>query len=169
MLPSFVLPPKTVAVPPPFRFRPLQGEARNVTFSRGAPSSHGQTDSQRSGLRYESKVHERLSLLLSDYVASPYFHFIDDSGHRTLIPDGVVHLPRPIIFEIKLTHTSDAWWQLRKLYLPLYERRFNHTPVLIEVCYHYDPRTPFPEETVLIDDPREFSRLDAIGVFRWKP
>lgn len=55
--------------------------------------------------------------------------------------------------EIKYQHTSDAWWQVEHLYLPVL--RWAFPPDLwsfarVEVVKWYDPAVAFPERVSLI-------------------
>jgi hypothetical protein len=50
------------------------------------------------------------------------------------------------IVEIKLQHTSAAWWQIRQLYEPVLRRIYtNYTFSAMEIVKWLDPQTPFPE------------------------
>jgi len=53
-----------------------------------------------------------------------------------------------LIVEVKLTHTANAWWQLRKLYEPVVKALTNHShPVyVVEICKSGDPLISFPEK-----------------------
>ena len=58
------------------------------------------------------------------------------------------------IVEIKLRHTSDAWWQIRSLYEPVVRRIFGkeweYLP--IEIVKWFDPHTKFPERLEFVKD-----------------
>ena len=94
------------------------------------------------------------------YVASPWFLF-KEAGRETprwCQPDGLLFLPysgQIIIVECKLKHTSDAWWQLKMLYLPVIAKAFPEhlwKYGLCEVVRWYDPDVFFPEAIRLIPD-----------------
>ena len=75
------------------------------------------------------------------------------------------------IIEIKLSHTADAWWQMRRLYQPALEKMF--PPSIwaysaLEIVRWYDPRVAFPEPIRLVGSPDEL-RPNEFGVHIWKP
>lgn len=117
------------------------------------------TGRRLEGIRYERKVHEYLSSLYGDrYIASPWLRFYTGGAWRWCQPDGLLLDPargRLTIVEVKYQHTSDAWWQIRKLYQPVLEAIF--PPALwaydaCEVVKWFDPATIFPEKTVLAQE-----------------
>lgn len=143
--------PRKVDVPPPVRFNPIVGVPQNVRFGPDIFFGHrrrGLSAAQKAGLLYEDKVQRELTESNSEYIASPTIHFNDDSGARTIIPDGLLNLPgRVIIVEIKSQHMPEAWWQLDQLYRPVIQQRRPLCPVLcLEICRSYDPAMPFPAE-----------------------
>lgn len=118
------------------------------------------------GVIYERKVQAHLLERFAHlYHPSPWFTFWDSGGtpgresRRWCQPDGLLLDPwlgTIIICEIKYQHTSDAWWQLRRLYLPVVRAAFPATLWSIsclEIVKWYDPATLFPEPTVLLYDP----------------
>ena len=165
-----------VPVPPPPHFRPLVGEPRGVQISsRRVSPAHGSSLAQKAGLRYEAKVHAELLEQFGDrYVQAVPFFFVDNTGRRGCIPDGLLKVSpsRTAIIEIKSQHMPDAWWQLRKLYEPVLraagsEREF----VLVEICRSFDPATPFPERFDLLDSLLPWAETAAdgsFGVMKWK-
>lgn len=167
--------------PPREGFSPLVGVPRSVviTFVSTPQNLVGLTAAQKNGLRYEQKAHLYLQETLQDYAVSPRFNFRDDTGGRICIPDGLFYplgMNKPVfIFEIKISHTSDAWWQLRRLYQPVVARYFANTERavgVVEVCQSLDPATPFPENYVVIEDLRKWVEAgdpNKFGVFQWKP
>lgn len=165
-----------VAVPPPPYFRPVVGTITSVMNKGVGPAASGNTDAQKAGARFERKTHEYLASLADGdgafYVRSPMFHFVDGSGSRTCVPDGILYRRgrRPVIFEIKHLHTAHSWWQLRHLYGPVVEYRIGR-PVVVEVVAQYDPQVPFPEPVEVIYDPPSWlsEDRDTFGVFRWWP
>ncbi|MFQ5741977.1 MAG: hypothetical protein ACE5HV_00130 [Acidobacteriota bacterium] len=67
-----------------------------------------------------------------------------------------------------MRHTSDAWWQIRKLYEPVLRSVFGPDwdyPVL-EVVMWFDPDTPFPEILCFARHPHEVP-AQAFGVHIW--
>jgi hypothetical protein len=162
-----------VQVPPPPRFRPLQGIPTGVTLAKLGDFPDGGTTAQRAGMRYERKVHEYLGRVLDNYRPSQAFRFFDAGrGVRFCVPDGVVLNPsRTFIFEFKFQHMPEAWWQLRQLYEPVL-RSFNRDAetYVVEVCRSFDPAVPFPEPVRLVDDLMEYINrpFKEFAVLRWK-
>lgn len=89
-------------------------------------------------------------------------------------PDGLLFLPyigQITIVECKLQHTSDAYWQLRWLYLPVIAKAFPATEWnygVCEVVKWYDPAVHFPERVKLRKDVRS-TKPNEFGVHIWKP
>lgn len=98
-----------------------------------------------------------LAAFPQSYVPSPWLHFRSESSEkwRWCQPDGLlVDIERGIItcVEVKYSHTENAWWQVRKLYLPVLEKLF--PPALwrlqaCEVVKWYDSAVVFPEPVEL--------------------
>ena len=171
-----LVPSGPVAVPPPLRFRPPVGTIRNVRMSLDVQmEQRGNTSAKHAGVLYERKAHDHLERTLgSKYLRSPFLHWLDDSGARTCIPDGLVLFPdRSVIIEIKSQHMPEAWWQLRRLYEPVVRALYPDAPCQsIEVARWYDPATPFPTSVELIDDLPSFIQrrpLPGFGVYVWRP
>lgn len=151
-----------VKVPPPLRFKEPKGLISEVKI-RGAcrPNVVG-TEAQKGGVRYEIKAQRWLEKNLPGYQASRQFTFRDEGGFRSIIPDGYLLYDdmidtRMTIFEIKSRHTSDAWWQLEKLYKPVLKewlKSQGRRPVirLVEVCRSFDPAVNFPTKVHLAKD-----------------
>lgn len=162
-----------VQVPAPPNFKGVRGLASRVEI--GGPSfiSKGKTSAQKAGLRYEAKVQAFLRELFPAYQPSPYVRFMDERGSRVCIPDGLLtfEYKRAVIFEIKYTHTPDAWWQLKRLYEPVLKAAGFEEVQTIEVCKTYDPTTPFPCKVELLEEEnlRRFALTEspAFGVFPW--
>lgn len=109
--------------------------------------------SQKAGKRYEARVLKALSIIPNGRaVLSPWIQYGLTSGHESYCqPDALLFRKNYlIIFEIKLTHTIDAYWQLRHLYLPIMKRLELNIPiVLVEITRSFDPSYLYPEEMVL--------------------
>ncbi len=129
------------------------------------------------GIRYEFKAQEYLLCNSDFYLPSPWFYYKGNNRLRWCQPDGLLFNFRTghlIIVEIKYNHTSDAWWQLRKLYFPIIVRIFPPelwTISVLEVVKWYDPATHFPEQLRLIAKPDEAFGLPQgiTGVHIWRP
>lgn len=116
---------------------------------------------RRAGERYELKVQSELSLQYDwNYVPSPWFYFLEAGGDRPrwCQPDGLLIQPLHAtitIVEVKLQHTSDAWWQIKQLYLPVVAAAFPPdlwTYNFCEVVKWHDPAVSFPEPYRLVPD-----------------
>ena len=127
---------------------------------------------------YEAQVQEELELNYGDlYVPSPWFLFGSVAGPdrgRWCQPDGLLFQPlyaTITVIEIKLQHTSDAWWQTRQLYLPVVARAFPPDIWRYNICEivkWYDPAVVFPETHRLVADPLALG-LDQFGVHIMNP
>jgi hypothetical protein len=70
---------------------------------------------------------------------------------------------------MKYQHTEKAWWQLRRLYGPLFRWMLpSYQVCLVEVCRWYDPLTYFPEGVHLLPEV-ELADPSFLGVHIWKP
>lgn len=127
-----------------------------------------------AGNRYERKAQEYLlDLYPEQYIDSPWIEFHRSNGQRAYAqPDGLVfdlaagHIT---ICEIKLKHTSTAWWQVRQLYEPTlahyFEGRF--TFGACEICSWYEPREKFPERFSFVQLPHDPGRREfGVHIFR---
>lgn len=131
------------------------------------------------GVKYEAAVQQMLqSKFPHSYLPSPWLKFHGSSGVKWCQPDGLLFdLEAGIvtIVEVKYKHTSDAWWQLRKLYEPVLRKMFEHPQNgfwdfrMLEIVKWYDPLTIYPEETRLLERV-EFAtnlNLNTTGVHIW--
>ena len=168
---------KSTLVPVPLtRFRAPVGRPRNVKINGLAPEvSKADSAAKENGLRYENKVQRFLNECFdARYIPNPRIEFRDDLGPRVCFPDGILLAPdRLVIFEIKIGHMPEAWWQLKRLYEPVL-REWRGTPSqVVEVVKSYDPAVPFPVGIELIDNLQEWvkdeTKMDSFGVFVWKP
>lgn len=106
------------------------------------------SEAQARGLRYEAHVQKFLCGRFAAYARSPAVRWRDASGIRFAVPDGLLLDPvakRLFIFEIKISHMPEAFWQLVGLYEPVLRV---HCPsfrvFLVEIVKSFDPATPFP-------------------------
>ncbi len=134
------------------------------------------TGKRREGCRYEDSVQEHLSGLFGEcYLASPWFIFWSAQEDRSRVcqPDGLLFDPMQKIIwicEIKLKHTTDAWWQLRHLYAPVVSAVFSPQVWDIRVCEivrWYDSAISFPEKVALAPQVIAVQSND-FGVHIWK-
>ena len=118
--------------------------------------------SAKLGLRFEAKVFKELSALYPGRFA-PHLPLSFQEDHTNLysrpgfaIPDGLLlssDLKSILCIEIKLRHTTDAWFQLNRFYLPILRRVVNRSMLCLplEICMHYDPGVKLPEKKRVID------------------
>ena len=128
------------------------------------------------GLKYEDEAQKTLLDRYDTYVDSPWFQYKEshESRFRWCQPDGLLILPYEgiiVIMEIKVRHTSDAWWQLKHLYFPVVSHAF--PPPLwkyafCEVVRWHDPATSFPESYTMCAEPAGL-RPQELGVHILKP
>lgn len=166
-----------LGVPPPPNFRDgvgvISAQFSALSYFEGG---RGNSPAKRAGIAYERKVHRHFSSFWpKEWRTHPWIRFSDKSGSRYCCPDALLVSPRRqrcIIVEVKYTHTSDAWWQLRKLYEPVVQKIFGarlQTSIL-EITKSYDPAIPFPEPIDFLRKISDVWRLDGkMGVFVWKP
>lgn len=128
--------------------RPVVGAVKFARFDpEFAVPAIASTEARRQGIRYERRVVEALLRSFAEFRAAPAIRFIDKLGARVAVPDGLLVTSRRVyVIEIKLQHTTDAWWQLRRLYAPIVARLFpTRELTLVEICSRYDPNVVFPE------------------------
>lgn len=140
------------------------------------------TGARAEGVRYEAKVQEYLlDRYPGQYLPGPWLHFAErivgseraEFAWRWCQPDGLlVDLEGGIItvIEVKRSHTSDAWWQVRHLYTPVLRKLFPEalwTFRAVEVVKWFDPATSFPEKTQLC--PELLLAPPNFGIHIWRP
>lgn len=146
------------------------------------PTPGTTSKAQRLGKRYEHKVRTAIGKLNPKYTVlfGPWFSFMNSSGSlRYCQPDIVLFdesSKKAIIFEVKYTHTIDAYHQLKNLYLPVLQ--FIHRDyqfMFVEITRSYDGAVKFPEEIEeLFFDFNEcvsamlFRETSHIGVLQWR-
>lgn len=143
---------------PPKHFLPAR-DPHNVRALNAPPPFMDRHKTRRrgvlaAGLRYERKMGEWLVETLPNFVVIPaqWFSFLDgpEEKLRWCQIDCFAADPlsgRLCLFEFKLRHCADSWWQLTQLYQPVLECIFppgvwNYR--LIEVCRWFDPTTYYP-------------------------
>jgi hypothetical protein len=129
----------------------------------------------RAGLRYEARALAHLAEVLEGgFEPSKWFRFAGATGIRYCQVDGLLHSEAvTAIFEVKVTFTSDAWWQLRHLYEPVVRKALLPARLaLVIVCKSFDPAAAFPEP---VNHLRGLDRQliersgDQISVYSWRP
>jgi hypothetical protein len=132
------------------------------------------TGARGRGIRYEAKGHDYLDGLAKGmYVPGPWFRYINIAGgHYWCQPDGLIFdFNRGIItiVEFKLKHTSDAWWQTRKLYEPVVSHVFGKTLwryTIVEIVKWFDKEVPFPETFNMARSPFDLT-VGSFNVHIW--
>lgn len=145
---------------PPTGFREVESVEAARFLSRGpaAFASTGRDASRpalRAGVKFEQKVHDELTASwgsFGSYLAGPWIEFEIGNSRRVCQPDAIfTHRDgRVFILEIKVSHTPNAWWQLRKLYEPVVNALKRCECEVLEICKHYDSRVSFPEPVKFI-------------------
>lgn len=167
---------------PPSWFRGAEGvrSAWPLTQGPDARTPHRSrlkgTPAQRAGIRYERKALAFLQKEFGrDFIPSRWFRYeTSESSQRYCQVDGMLQINNLlVVVEIKVTFTSDAWWQLRKLYEPVVRMAMKPSRMaLMVVCKSFDPAVPFPEATVALPQVRGIFAPEwdctKIGVFQWR-
>lgn len=154
-------PVEAPALPPPQYIKYLpQGEIREAWASAERPFAGARarrSGAQKAGLAFqkrvtqwafEGKYHGAISI-------SPWFCFIDGSGSRHYCQPDLLFSDETtiVVCEVKLRWTADAWWQLRKLYLPVLAKVFpKQTLIPLCICKSFDPSVIVPEKINLHPD-----------------
>lgn len=167
--------PKQPCRTPNGRIRDAQLSSRPPPFVR----PRRKTGRKRQGLEYEKKGHREFDQRYGGfYVPSPWFTYRrgDHIQPSWCQPDALLFDVRRnllIVIEFKYQHTSDAYWQVMDLYIPVLESWLAEAPVPwdirpLEVVKWYDPQTHFPVDPVLCPEPSRVPQ-GAFGVHIWNP
>ena len=114
------------------------------------------TIAKRRGVRYEAKALDALSqwalaLTKSAGLRKPWYRFRDEAGTHLCSPDLVLFVGKQIwVFEVKVSHTERAWWQLFRLYLPAVEFAYARSARAIEITKSFDPAVTIPGDHRLV-------------------
>lgn len=148
--------PKLYHLPAPSKFRAAVG-VRSAKFLPERPLfiRRGQSAGRyAAGIRYERRVHEHLELWalgLSgiDLRLGQWIEFIDRNGKRWCQVDALWIDRRKtscLACEIKYSHTPDAWWQLKHLYVPVLQKVLpGYKFGMLEIVHWLDPAVVWPE------------------------
>lgn len=170
--------PKSCA--PPSWFRGVEGVRSAWPSACGpfgrTPARLKGSAAQRAGIRYERKAMAFLKEAFGkDFRPSPWFKYEDFDGNlRWCQPDGIVVTDKMVvIWEIKVNFSSDAWWQLRKLYEPVIREAYHPPQIALAIlCKSFDPAVPFPEKPCALPAPQALLcggwDRTAIGVLQWR-
>lgn len=168
------LPNAVVDVPPPLRFRPLEGLPQKVSLGpmRAQTQIHpSMSKAKINGIRYEWQVYSWLGGLFKPICIQHFIHFTDDVGRRSVIPDAFVVTPACVVlFEVKSQHMPDTWWQCEKLYKPLLQELFQKEVFCVEIVRRFDPQMTFPVRFDIIEDLPQWvdEPRSNWGVFKWQ-
>lgn len=160
--------------PPTYSTREA-GEVRSaelLTFDLQHRRDKKKSPAQKLGLQYERRALKMLQGELPfEICPHPTFRF--NSGARLsqfAIPDAIyIEGSVLTVFEIKLSHSADAWHQLNSLYKPIIQKAYPHIHInLCEICRNYDrsiklPRVEFVDNlTCFVSTPS-----DRFGIYIW--
>jgi hypothetical protein len=168
---------------PPPNFRPAEGIV-SACFSNYAPPFIRpvvRRGRRAEGMRYERKAQAYLDeAAKGKYIPSPWLRFANKPTRgvaktvQWCQPDGIIidlFAGLITIVEIKLQHTSNAWFQTRQLYEPVLQAIFPRwlwSYSVIEVVCWMDPDVAFPERFSFIPDILE-ARAGGFHVHLWNP
>jgi len=167
--------PARVSAPPPRWYReagdvrrawPCEGPFGRASL-RGSPA-------QRAGVRYQRKAEKYLWNQMPGIQLGPWFAFHNAGGKvRYCQPDALwVREGNLLCLEIKIRFTSDAFWQLDGLYVPVLKVALGREPHCGIICKSFDPAMVVPRGFVLLDKctPEAFAAASPrVGVFQWRP
>ena len=132
------------------------------------PTHRSYTAAQRKGRAYEKKAADLVEELLPGHTVlrGVWFQYVDRHGGGIAQPDYVVSSRKCVyVFEVKLTHTQQAFRQLQDLYEPLVRGYFRRPVTLIEIC-----KTLTPDKNLrLIKDLSEASANGRVYTIHWRP
>jgi hypothetical protein len=130
---------------------------------------------QKAGLAYQSRVGRHLgdTCPATSVVSGPWFYYSDATRVRSYCqPDFLIRTLSGralVVVEAKLRWTSDAWWQLRSLYLPVLRKAMlGETLLPLCICRSYDPAIRIPEPVNFVDEVDE-CKPGLFNVMVWKP
>lgn len=125
------------------------------------------TGAKRQGINYERRAQEYIEAVVpwkelepqTKYLKSPWLCYKTKSSGEQLLycqPDGLIiqlEQKRCTIVEIKLQHTSEAFYQIKKLYQPVLEKVYpDFVFSALEIVKWLDPHTKFPVPFKLAED-----------------
>lgn len=148
-------PAEPLPVPPYNRFRPA-GHVHNAFFTDKSPlraikNPGTHSAAQKAGKRFEKKLLSKLETKDGFQVLKAPWIQYENGSTRWCQPDAlIIRKDDVLIIEAKLTHTSDAYWQLRLLYEPVVRLLSPGANIhLVEITRSFDPAVRMPEEMVL--------------------
>lgn len=167
--------------PPPLNFNAV-GVIEWASFFPAIPPFirplHKATGRRLKGIKYEVAAQKMiLAKFPQSYFVSPWLKFSCFKGVRWCQPDGIlINLEEGLItiVEMKYQHTTEAWWQMRKLYEPLLRAMFPAELWRIntlEVVKWFDPLVDYPEQLYMLKELEDHLSIpsDQTGLHIWKP
>lgn len=172
--------PLAARCPPPRGFEP----AGEVTYARIAPKPPAFANAPaprgrllRAGLRFEAQGCEALAESFPlQFAQGPWLQY--RSAHRPADlrwcePDALlvdVQAGIITIIEFKWRHTTDAWWQTRRLYEPVLGKLLGTDKWQFRICeiVRWFEKRPFPEYFEMVRSPLEVP-VGKFGVSIWSP
>lgn len=153
--------------PPPPSSHYIPASAIESAWQASENPFHGKrsrhSGAQKAGLAYQKRI---VALLGEELCAARgwrtlpgpwYCYRTADDRLRYCQPDLLLlndEEHKGIIVEIKVRWTSDAWWQLRRLYLPVLQCAMQGWSFLpLTICRSYDPAICIEERVALVDHP----------------
>lgn len=136
----------------------------------------GSTPAQKSGLRYQRSVCDHLREVFprrESLLVGPWLEYSMGLRRGYCQPDALGFFYDLVyIFEIKLSSTTDAWWQLRHLYEPVCRVLYPAKRlVLVNVVKSYSPEVLFPESRwpLLFNITRLREQAGEAFSVQWRP
>lgn len=138
------------------------------------------TGAKRQGLNYEKRAQLYIETYIArnsslpgiEYVRSPWLCYksLGNNGKLSYCqPDGIIlqrDALRGVIVEIKLQHTSEAYFQTRHLYQPVLEKIFpEFTFSVLEVTKWLDPHIKFPEPFIHAESLLHFDAKFGVHIY----
>lgn len=118
---------------------------------------HRRTARQKIGLRYEHRIQCQLQEQFElRYIPSQWWKYHDGQRIRYCQFDGLLlndEQRTVTIVEIKYSHTSDAYWQLENVYVPVLRAFLKASPWLVATCEvvkWFDGTLHYPRQPTLV-------------------
>ena len=175
--PRSILPPLPSHGFHPVRFKDISYAKRLLPgdhpITRRRP--RGSTASQRAGLSYQRRACDELRTLFKkeSILVGPWIEYRASNRLHYCQPDCVaIATDRVYVFEMKLSTTTDAWWQLRHLYGPVVQYLYPDARlILVNVVKSHYPEVRFPEDswTFEIGLEKLLERSSLERIVQWRP
>jgi hypothetical protein len=169
---------------PPVYFKRQVSDVVSAVLCFGARTNlpKPKASAAKLGLRFEKEVLKQLQkAYLSRFTTGVPLSFQEGATKggfyqrpSTAIPDGLLlsNDRRSLcLIEIKLRHSTDAWFQLNRFYLPILRRAIGSSLLLrtLEICRYYDPGVKLPQGKRVVRELSEaFAPGDSHPVLIWE-